>query len=73
MDDMFIFEKNDYMIKSTKKMLTNKFDMKDSSVVDVVLGIKIIKTSNKLVWFESHYIKKILDKIFKGEITPLKH
>jgi len=57
MDDMFIFKKNDYMIKSTKKILTNKFDMKDLSVVDVILGIKIIKTSNELVWFESHYIK----------------
>jgi hypothetical protein len=65
MDDMFIFKKNDYMIKSTKKILTNKFDMKDLSVVDVILGIKIIKTSNELVWFESHYIKKILDKFFK--------
>jgi hypothetical protein len=38
MDDMLTLDINDHMIKSTKKMLTNKFDMKDLGVVDVILG-----------------------------------
>ena len=37
MDDMLILSNNYHMIKSTKKVLTNKFDIKDLGVVDVIL------------------------------------
>jgi uncharacterized protein YfaA (DUF2138 family) len=37
MDHMLILSNNDHMIKSTKKVLTNKFDIKDLGVVDVIL------------------------------------
>jgi len=37
---MLILDNNDHVIKSTKKMLNNKFDIKDLSVVDVTLIIK---------------------------------
>ena len=36
MDDMLILENNNHMIKSTKKMLINKFDMKDLGVTNVI-------------------------------------
>jgi len=36
-DDMLILDNNDYIIKSTKKILTNKFDMKNLGVADVIL------------------------------------
>jgi len=49
MNDMLILDNNNYMIKSTKKILINKFDVKDSGVVDVMLKIKIFRTSDKLV------------------------
>jgi hypothetical protein len=49
MDDMLTLDINDHMIKSTKKMLTNKFDMKDLDVVDVILGIKISRTFEGLI------------------------
>ncbi|KAK3015095.1 hypothetical protein RJ639_006657 [Escallonia herrerae] len=63
LDDMLIIGSNSESIKATKKMLVNKFDMKDLSVVDVVLDMKIIKTSNALVLSQSHYTEKVLDKI----------
>lgn len=46
-DDMLIIGSNIGMIKSTKKILTNNFDMEDMGVADVILGIKISITSNR--------------------------
>jgi len=37
------------MIKSTKNNLTNKFDLKDLGVVDIILGFKIYWISNGMV------------------------
>ena len=39
-DDMLILGTNIEIIKSTKRMLSNNFDMKDLGVADVILGIK---------------------------------
>jgi hypothetical protein len=49
MDDMLILENNNHMIKSTKKMLINKFDMKDLGVINVIWGIKISSISDGLI------------------------
>jgi hypothetical protein len=38
-DDMLILDNNDHIIKSTNKILTKKFDMKNLGVVDVILWI----------------------------------
>jgi hypothetical protein len=48
-DDILILGSNDYIIKFTKKMLINKFDMKDLDVVNVIPGIQISKTSDGFV------------------------
>jgi hypothetical protein len=53
MDDMFILDNNNYMIKYTKKIITNKFDMKDLGVVGIILWIKISKTSDGLILSQS--------------------
>ncbi|GKD03283.1 zinc finger, CCHC-type containing protein [Tanacetum coccineum] len=53
--------KNDKMIKSTKDMLKSKFDIKDMSLADVILRIKIIPTHNGLVLIQAHYMDKILN------------
>ena len=42
-DDMLIMSEDIANIKATKRMLVSKFDMKDLGVVDVILGIKILK------------------------------
>ena len=60
--DMLIVGSDDEMIKSTKAMLSTRFDMKDMGLVDVILGVKILRTSDGLVLSQSHYVDKILDK-----------
>jgi transposase len=39
--------------------------MKDFDVADVILEIKIIKTSNRLILSRFHYIEKILNKFWQ--------
>jgi len=48
MDDMLILDSNDHMIKSTRKMLNNKLDMKDLRVANIILRIKNSKKYNGL-------------------------
>ena len=43
-DGMLILGTNIEVIKSTKRMLYNNFDMKDLGVANVILGIKITRT-----------------------------
>jgi len=47
-DDMLILRTNIEVIKSSKRMLSNNFDMKDLGVVDVILGIKITRTPDRI-------------------------
>ena len=42
--DVLILGTNIEVIKSTTRMLSNNFNMKDLGVADVFLGIKIIRT-----------------------------
>ena len=69
-DDMLIMGSNNEVIKTTKKMFNNKFNMKDLGVVDVILGIKISKTSDGLILSHSHYIEKILKKFKQDDSSP---
>ena len=66
-DDMLILGSNNYIITTTKKMLSSKFNMKDLSVADVILGIKISRTFGGLILSQSHYIEKLLYKFDKDE------
>ena len=62
---MLIFGSDDNMITSTKNMLNSRFDMKDMRLVDVILGIKIKRTSYGLILSQSHYVDNILGKFDK--------
>jgi len=42
-DDMLILDSNDHMIKSTKKLLIDKFDIKNLNIADIILEIQIFK------------------------------
>jgi hypothetical protein len=70
-DDMLIMGSNNDIIKATKRMLNRKFDMKDLGVVDVILGIKITRTSNRLVLSQSQYIKKVFEKVGRYDDSPM--
>ena len=64
-DDMLIASSDDKMITSTKNMLNSRFDMKDMGLADVILGIKLIRTSDGLSLSQSHYVDNILGKFDK--------
>ena len=66
-DDMLILGINNYIITTTKKMLSSKFNIKDLGVANVILGIKISRTSGGLILFQSHYIEKLLNNFDKDE------
>ena len=69
-DDMLIIGSNHEMIMTTKKILNKQFDMKDMRVTDVILGLKITKTSEGYSLSQTHYIEKILDKFRKYDERP---
>ena len=71
-DDILIMGSNNEVIKTTKEMFNNKFDMKDLGVADVILGIKISKTSDGLILSQSHYIEKILKKFKQNDSSPMR-
>ncbi|KAK6156625.1 hypothetical protein DH2020_010873 [Rehmannia glutinosa] len=68
-DDMLIIGSNEKIIKSTRDMLNLRFDMKDMGLADVILGIKISRTSNGLTLDQSHYVDKILEKFSKDDTS----
>jgi hypothetical protein len=43
--------------------------MKDLGGTCIMLGINISRTSDGLVLPQSHYVDKVFDKFFKGEIV----
>ena len=65
---MLIFETNIEVIKSTKKMLSNNFDMKDLGIVDVILEIKITRTPDRINLSQSHYMDKMIERFKKSSI-----
>nr|KYP72463.1 Retrovirus-related Pol polyprotein from transposon TNT 1-94 [Cajanus cajan] len=57
-DDILIFGSNLHVINDVKSFLSSNFEMKDLDLVDVILGINLIKNQNGIVLTQSHYIKK---------------
>ena len=74
-DDILIIGSNDKMVKSTKAILSTRFDVKDMGFADVILGVKILRTSDGLVLSQTYYVDKILNKFSKDDSgvtrTPL--
>ncbi|CAM8965807.1 unnamed protein product [Rhodiola kirilowii] len=71
-DDILIVGNNEEMVKSTKSMLNSRFDMKDLGLADVILGIKITRTTDGFVLSQAHYVDKILDKFGKDSVGVYK-
>ena len=71
-DDMLIIDSNNDIIKATKRMLTNEFNMKDLGVANVILGMKISRKPDGFVLSQSHYIKKDLEKFKKYNDSPVR-
>ena len=43
-------------------MLSNSFDMKDLGVADIILEIKITRTSDGISLSQSHYMDKMIER-----------
>ena len=64
-DDMLIVDSDGKMIISTNNILNSRFDMKDMGLVDVILGIKIVRIADGLMLSQSRYVNNILGKFDK--------
>ena len=72
-DDMLIVGSDNKMIASTKNILNSRFDMKDMGLADVILGIKIKRTSEGLILSQSHFVHNIIGKFDKDNFGIAKH
>ncbi|KAK4396977.1 Retrovirus-related Pol polyprotein from transposon TNT 1-94 [Sesamum angolense] len=50
------------IITETKSFLKNKFEMKDMGEADVILDIKLIRSTDGIAISQSHYVEKIIEK-----------
>ncbi|XP_075074780.1 uncharacterized protein LOC142162334 [Nicotiana tabacum] len=71
-DDMLIFGPNVNVVNETKKFLSYKFEMKDLGEADVILGVKIKRTSNGCSFSQSHYIEKMLKRFNCFDVAPMR-
>ena len=46
---MFIVGSDNKIVTSIEKLLNSKFDMKDMGLIDMILGIKITRTSKGII------------------------
>ena len=70
-DDMLIFRTNLQVVCETKKFLGSKFDMKDFGKTEVILGIRITRTPDKLKLSQEHYVENILRKFKHFDCKPM--
>ncbi|KAK4392634.1 Retrovirus-related Pol polyprotein from transposon TNT 1-94 [Sesamum angolense] len=61
-DDILLIGSCIEIITETKSFLKNKFEMKDMGEADVILGIKLIRSTDGIAISQSHYVEKILEK-----------
>ncbi|KAK6151061.1 hypothetical protein DH2020_015993 [Rehmannia glutinosa] len=71
-DNMLIMGNSHDLIMNTKNMLKKNFDMKDMGLPDVILGIKISRTSVGIILSQSHYVESILRKFNAFDSPPAK-
>ncbi|KAL2232101.1 UNVERIFIED_CONTAM: Retrovirus-related Pol polyprotein from transposon TNT 1-94 [Sesamum indicum] len=50
------------IITETKSFLKNKFEMKDMGEANVILGIKLTRSTDGISISQSHYVEKIIEK-----------
>lgn len=48
-------------------MLNSRFDIKDMGLANVIIGIKINRTSKEITLSQFHYIDKILEKFSRDD------
>ncbi|XP_021766612.1 uncharacterized protein LOC110731072 [Chenopodium quinoa] len=69
--DMLIFGTDLDRVNETKQFLSSNFEMKDMGEADVILGVKIKRTSNGICLNQSHYVEKLLKKFDSFNVDPV--
>ena len=70
-DDMLIFGTNFLQVKKVKDYLYSVFKMKDMGKANVILGINIIRSNDRIILSQSHYIENILKRFDMLECCPV--
>ncbi|KAI3731774.1 hypothetical protein L1987_62963 [Smallanthus sonchifolius] len=70
-DDMLIFGTDQDQVDKTKQLLSSNFEMKDMGEADVILGIRIKRSSDGITMTQSHYIEKVLKKFNHLNSSPV--
>ncbi|KAL2252265.1 UNVERIFIED_CONTAM: Retrovirus-related Pol polyprotein from transposon TNT 1-94 [Sesamum indicum] len=61
-DDILLIGSCLDIIIETKSFLKNKFEMKDMGEANVILGIKLTRSTDGIAISQSHYVEKIIEK-----------
>ncbi|KAL2243797.1 UNVERIFIED_CONTAM: Retrovirus-related Pol polyprotein from transposon TNT 1-94 [Sesamum indicum] len=61
-DDILLIGSCLDIITETKLFLKNKFEMKDMGEANVILGIKLTRSTDRIAISQSHYVEKIIEK-----------
>ncbi|KAL2250171.1 UNVERIFIED_CONTAM: Retrovirus-related Pol polyprotein from transposon TNT 1-94 [Sesamum indicum] len=61
-DDILLIGSCLDIITETKSFLKNKFEMKDMGEANVILGIKLTRSTDGIAISQSHYTEKIIEK-----------
>ena len=70
-DEMLIFGTCLNIVEHTKLFLSTNFDMKDLGEVNIILGIKVIRSNDGIMLAQEHYVERILKKFECWEVTPV--
>jgi len=60
-DNLLIFENNDGFIKIIKNVVKKNFEIKDLGVMNVILGINILRNLNGLGLTQFHYVQEVIE------------
>jgi hypothetical protein len=71
-DDILIFGNNENVIKELKDFMSNNSEMKDLSVADVILNIKLHREegNGEITLVKNHYVEKVLSRFGYSECSP---
>lgn len=70
-DDMLIMGTSKDIINTTKKMLSDNFEIKDMGLADIILGIRVKRESDGYSLTQSHYVEKVLNKFGHFDDRPV--
>lgn len=56
---------------SIKKFLSSKLDMKDQGEADIILGIKITRTNDRICLSQPHFFEKMLNIFGQANCKPI--